>query len=151
MLKMLIIFISIQKTAFSLWQLQLEVLKYSDSSLNGLDKEKEKHFCRIFFLLWDQISENKPNILSISFIWSAYFLTFSKLSLAPDIEPTFEYINKYGFPSTGPILGIYLGPVSRVRVQVRKYEPRFPSTDFGWLNIGGTYRMSHRYWANFST
>ena len=107
MLKMLIIFISIQKTVFSLWQLQLEVLKYSDSSLNGLDKEKEKHFCRIFFLLWDQISENKPNILSISFIWSAYFLTFSKLLLAPDIEPTFEYINKYGFPSTGPILGIY--------------------------------------------
>ena len=69
---------------------------------------------------------------------------FECYTLCPiDIEPTFEYINKYGsrFPSTGPILGIYLGPGSQVRVQVPKYGSRFPSTDFGWLNIGGIYSM----------
>ena len=50
-------------------------------------------------------------------------------------------VPKYGsrFPSTGPILGIYLGPGSRVRVQVPKYGSRFPSTGMGWLNIGDSY------------
>ena len=60
-----------------------------------------------------------------------------------DIEPIFEYINKYGsrFPSTGLILGIYLGPGSRVRIQVPEYRSRFPSTVMGWLNIGDSYGM----------
>ena len=50
-------------------------------------------------------------------------------------------VPKYGsrFPSTGPILGIYIGPGSRVRFQIPKYGSRFPSMDFGWLNIIGTY------------
>ena len=48
-----------------------------------------------------------------------------------DIEPIFEYINEYGFPS--------LGPGYRVQVQIPKYRSRFPSTVMGWLNIGDSY------------
>ena len=33
-------------------------------------------------------------------------ILFSKITVCPiDIGPTFEYINEYGFPSTGPVLG----------------------------------------------
>ena len=50
-------------------------------------------------------------------------------------------VPEYGsrFPSTGPILGIYLGPGSRVRVQVPEYRSRFPSTVRGWSNISDSY------------
>ena len=80
-------------------------------------------------------------------IWS--FCEFTGTVWVTDIGPTFEYINEYGsrFPSTDPILGIYLGPGSQVRVQVPKYGSRSRS----WPNIGVTYGMSHWYWANFLT
>jgi hypothetical protein len=66
-------------------------------------------------------------------------------------------VPKYGsrFPSTGPILGIYLGPGSRVQVQVPEYRSRFPSTGPGSRvrkrvgPISMTHTVPFPFWFSF--